>query len=252
MTTNAGADRAPRVVVVVEDDTDLRELYAACLEGNGWSVARAVNGLDALVQLAASDGGGSVLELADGAGDPPGHDGGDHATQHQCAEGQQSELQPGSPDGLVHAPLGEPDPDRSPLLAVDLDRQREVVERFLRVRRHGLLDQQRFRPGRPLVHVARQRDADPLGATAVRGHLAVGVEHDRVDDVVLAGHPGRILLEHGEVVEQQRPQRDRGQVPGQDLAAPVELADDGVPLALLDDDRDGGHEQAEEEYRAPQ
>src|SRR5437879_6532508 len=42
------------------------------------------------------------------------------------------------------------------------------------------------------------------------------------------------------------------QVPGQDLAAPVELADDGVPLALLDDDRDGGHEQAEEEYRTPQ
>src|SRR3989442_1044883 len=44
----------------------------------------------------------------------------------------------------------------------------------------------------------------------------------------------------------------RRQVPGQDLAAPVELADDGVPLALLDDDRDGGHEQAEEEYRTPQ
>ena len=63
MTTNAGADRAPRVVVVVEDDTDLRELYAACLEGNGWSVARAANGLDALVQIKRVRPASVVLDL---------------------------------------------------------------------------------------------------------------------------------------------------------------------------------------------
>ncbi|OLB93473.1 MAG: hypothetical protein AUH30_20055 [Candidatus Rokubacteria bacterium 13_1_40CM_68_15] len=102
------------------------------------------------------------------------------------------------------------------------------------------------------MHVAFQRDAHPLGTTAVRGHLALGVEHDRVDDVVLTGHACRILLERGEVVEQERSRRDGGQVPGQDLAAPVELTDDGVALTLVDHDRDGGHEQTQKEHRAPQ
>jgi len=49
---NADArDRAPRVVVVVEDDADLRELYAEYLESEGFSVARAANGLEALHQI---------------------------------------------------------------------------------------------------------------------------------------------------------------------------------------------------------
>jgi DNA-binding NtrC family response regulator len=41
----------PRVVVVVEDDPDLRRLYAMYLEGEGFTVAQAANGLEALLQI---------------------------------------------------------------------------------------------------------------------------------------------------------------------------------------------------------
>ena len=37
-----------KTVLVVEDDDDLRELFAACLARYGYSVAEAVNGQDAL------------------------------------------------------------------------------------------------------------------------------------------------------------------------------------------------------------
>jgi CheY-like chemotaxis protein len=39
------------VVVVVEDDPDLLEIYVTYLEGKGFSVARAANGLEALLQI---------------------------------------------------------------------------------------------------------------------------------------------------------------------------------------------------------
>jgi CheY-like chemotaxis protein len=53
MTRNSGGDRdrTPRVAVVVEDDPDLREIYATYLEGEGFSVTRAANGLEALLQI---------------------------------------------------------------------------------------------------------------------------------------------------------------------------------------------------------
>jgi len=41
----------PRVVVVVEDDRDCLEMYTTCLEGAGFSVAPATNGLEALLQI---------------------------------------------------------------------------------------------------------------------------------------------------------------------------------------------------------
>jgi DNA-binding response OmpR family regulator len=52
-TTKKGgaSDRTPRVVVVVEDDADLRELYTAYLESEGFSVTQAANGLEALLQI---------------------------------------------------------------------------------------------------------------------------------------------------------------------------------------------------------
>ena len=50
----------------------------------------------------------------------------------------------------------------------------------------------------------RGAGADPLGVPAVRGHLAVGVEDDGVHDVGLGGDAHDVLLERGEVVEEQR------------------------------------------------
>jgi DNA-binding NtrC family response regulator len=44
-------DRAPRLVAVVEDDTNLRETIAAYLERHGFTVARAANGLEALLEI---------------------------------------------------------------------------------------------------------------------------------------------------------------------------------------------------------
>jgi CheY-like chemotaxis protein len=51
MTKHAGGDRTSGVVVVVEDDADLREVYVTYLEGEGFSVAQAANGLEALLQI---------------------------------------------------------------------------------------------------------------------------------------------------------------------------------------------------------
>lgn len=56
------ADRTP-VVVVVEDDPDLREAYAVYLEGEGFSVARAANGLEALLQIKRARPTSVVLDL---------------------------------------------------------------------------------------------------------------------------------------------------------------------------------------------
>lgn len=56
------ADRTP-VVVVVEDDPDLREVYAVYLESEGFSVARAANGLEALLQIKRARPTSVVLDL---------------------------------------------------------------------------------------------------------------------------------------------------------------------------------------------
>src|SRR3989454_404269 len=63
-TKDADARDRPRgVVVVVEDDPDLREIYAEYLEGKGFSVARAANGLEALLQIKRARPASVVLDL---------------------------------------------------------------------------------------------------------------------------------------------------------------------------------------------
>src|SRR3989454_6098041 len=63
-TKDADARDRPRgVVVVVEDDPDLREIYAEYLEGKGFSVARAANGLDALLKIKRARPTSVVLDL---------------------------------------------------------------------------------------------------------------------------------------------------------------------------------------------
>ena len=63
MTTHAGADPPDRVVLVVEDDPALREIYAAYLEDEGITVARAADGLEALLQIKRVRPASVVLDL---------------------------------------------------------------------------------------------------------------------------------------------------------------------------------------------
>ena len=63
-TKDADARDRPRgVVVVVEDDPDLREICAEYLEGKGFSVARAANGLEALLKIKRARPTSVVLDL---------------------------------------------------------------------------------------------------------------------------------------------------------------------------------------------
>jgi hypothetical protein len=208
--------------------------------------------LDPLVQLAPRDGGRPFRELSHGAGDPPGHQGGAQAAEEEGGQGEGPQLQPGLPDLRLHPPLGEPDPDGAPLLAADEDGDGEVVDRFPPAVAHRFLGQRRLGLGGQLVDGAGKGQADALRAPTVGGHPALGVEHDRVDHVGLGGHPGHVLLEPGEVIEEERPLRHGGQASGQDLAPALHLADDRHRLAMLDDGDDGGHHDDDDQHRPPQ
>jgi hypothetical protein len=91
------------------------------------------------------------------------------------------------------------------------------------------------------VKGAAQEVTHPVRAPAVGRDAVLGVEHDGVDDVGLGADASDVLLERGEVVEQQRRRRDRGQASGQHLAAPLSLFEDRAPLPVLDDGEDRAH-----------
>jgi hypothetical protein len=84
----------------------------------------------------------------------------------------------------------------------------------------------------------------------VRRDLAVAVEDHRVDDVGLLPHPPDVLLERGEVVEQQRAGRDGGEPAGERPAAPLDLVDDGLALDALDAQHHRGHREDQDQQRA--
>ena len=87
---------------------------------------------------------------------------------------------------------------------------------------------------------------------AVRRHLAVGVEHHRVDDVGLGRDLVDVLLERVEVVEEERRVRDRRQVARERIAPALELLDDRHALAVVDHDDDRGHDEHAHQKRAQQ
>src|SRR2546426_405297 len=63
MTMHGAADPPHPMVLVVDDDPELREIYAAYLEDEGFTVARAADGLEALLQIKRARPASVVLDL---------------------------------------------------------------------------------------------------------------------------------------------------------------------------------------------
>src|SRR5205807_5335786 len=141
--------------------------------------------------------------------------------------------------------------DRAPLAALHPHRHSEVID-GLAPRRDRLLDQRLARGGGARRHRALHRAPHTLGVAAVDGHLAVGVEDERVAHVVLGGGLRDVLLERRVVIEEQRAVGDRREVPRQHLATPLELVDDRDALAMVDHDEDARHHERDHEDRAPE
>jgi hypothetical protein len=148
--------------------------------------------------------------------------------------------------------LERPTRTGAPALGADQHRHGKVVDRL--APRLALLDEQGLGGGGGAIERRGERAAHQLGTPTVRCHLALGVQHHRVDHVGVPPHAIHVLLEGGEVVEEQRRRRDRREITHDDLAAPEHLADDGRALAVLDhrdhprhhhqEDEDGAGEQA--------
>ena len=235
---------------VLERPALLNELHGHVVERRG-EPPDLVGGrrLDALRQLASRDGRRALGEPLYRARDASGHERRREAAQQEHDERERAELEPGPADLRLHPLLGESDADRAPLPPFHLHRNGEVVDR-LAPRRHGLLDQELARQGRPPVDEPFQHGADALGVPAVGGHPAVGVQHEGIDHVGLARDPGDVLLERGVVVEKQWPVGDRREVTRDDLAAPLHLRDDRGALPVIDHDHDGRHDERDHEQRA--
>lgn len=62
-TAQDGADQPRRVVVVVDDTLGLREVYAGYLEHEGFTVALAANGVEAMLQIKRLRPSSVVLDL---------------------------------------------------------------------------------------------------------------------------------------------------------------------------------------------
>src|SRR5213078_3624360 len=107
MTKNVGGDRTPGVVVVVEDDADLRELYVTYLEGGGFSVAQAASGLEALRRIKAFDPSIRVVVVT-GVDDPA-------LPRQALALGASAVLQKPVEQEALLAALGEVSPSGSPV-----------------------------------------------------------------------------------------------------------------------------------------
>ncbi len=83
----------------------------------------------------------------------------------------------------------------------------------------------------------------------MRDYLAVPIQDHRVRDVGLAGEADDVLLERGEVVEEEGGRRDPGQPLGHRGAPAVDLLDDRRPLPVLHHGGHGGHERRDDEDR---
>jgi CheY-like chemotaxis protein len=59
-----GSERAPRRVIVADDEADLRETIADYLAGEGYEVLQAVNGLEALLLVKRNAPAAVILDLA--------------------------------------------------------------------------------------------------------------------------------------------------------------------------------------------
>jgi hypothetical protein len=82
--------------------------------------------------------------------------------------------------------------------------------------------------------------------------LPVSIEDDRVDDVGFAGDLVDVLLEGGEVVQEQSAGGGRRQAPGEHFTAPLDLVHGGAALALLDHGDEARHDEHEHEQCADQ
>jgi len=228
----------------------MQELRRHVVEGRGQTpdlVGR--RGLDPLVELAARDGGGALGQLLDRPRDPTGDQGRCDTSEQERREGQRAELEPRAPELGFHPPLGQPEPHGAPLPTLDEDRHSEVVD-GLAGGRDGFLGQRLTRARRALGHGAVQEEPHALGIPAVGRHLAVGVEHERVDDVGLGADPHDVLLQGDEVVDEQWAHGDRREAPSERLAAPLHFGDDPGTLLVVDHHHDGRHDENDHEDRA--
>ena len=82
--------------------------------------------------------------------------------------------------------------------------------------------------------------------------LSVPIEDDRVDDIGFDGDLADVLLEGGEVVQEQRAGGGRCQAPGEHFTAALDLVHGGAALALLDHGDEARHDEHEHEQRADQ
>jgi len=62
--TRSGSERAPRTVIVADDETELRETIAEYLSGQGYEVLQAGNGLETLLLVKRNAPAAVILDLA--------------------------------------------------------------------------------------------------------------------------------------------------------------------------------------------
>ena len=206
---------------------------------------------DPLDQLASRDRHRAGRELPDGPRDPAGDQGRGQPRPGQDEDGQQDQLTPRGGDLRFHPVARESHPRRAPALGVDPDRHREVVER-LAVRPVELLGHGGVRGEDAVEGAAGEKGSHDLGPVVVGRDPPVAVEDHRVGHVGLGGHARHVLLELRVVVEDQRPGGRDGQIARQSVPALLHLADDGLPLPVLDDDDQGAHDRGNDEERANQ
>ena len=205
---------------------------------------------DPLVELAAGDGLGTSGELPDGEGDAARDEGRAQPADHQGHDGERGEL-PARPANLrLHAPARQADPGDAPFLSLDVHGHGDVVEGLARLPLGGFLDEQLAAARRVLVHASFEHRAHQFGPPAVGDNRAVPVEDDGVDDVGLTGHLVDVLLERGEVVQQQGASRRRCEASREDLAAALDLVHGGAALASLDHGDEARHDEHEHEQGA--
>ena len=207
--------------------------------------------LDPLVPLAARERGGALGQLLHRLGDAAGDDGGRTGSGQHRHDREPRQLQARAANLRLHPVLREPHAHGAPARAVHEDRGREVVDRPLAAVHRVLGDRPR-RADRDAVDVPGEDVTDPLGVPAVRRHAAFGVERDRVDHVVLGGDARDVLLQRGEVVEEERPVRHRGEGAREDLATALDLDDDRGPLMPLDHEQHTRHENGDDEEGGPE
>ena len=99
---------------------------------------------------------------------------------------------------------------------------------------------------------AGEEGAHDLGPVVVGRDAPVAVEDHRVGDVGLGGDARHVLLELRVVVEDERSGGPGRQVARQRVPAPLDLADDGLALPVLDDDDQRAHDRGDDEERADQ